>query len=670
MRHPTIQDAFALHRQGRLGEAARIYEAVIAREPNNAEARHYLGALLASAGRLGDAKALMKRALELKPREFLYLENYIGVLVLAEDFAEALELSRKALERQPSNANVLYLQAASLQKLDRLEEARAAFAALLRLAPNHPAGRKGYAVTLCRIGEQEEALRIVEALIAEQPRFADAYLVRANIRAIRGEPGLAIADYERALALQPNAHETWHSLGLALKQLALPSRALAAFERALALRPTYADALIGRGDALMLLDREPEAFACYDQAIALGGDSENKGLVARAAALAGAGRSDEARADLRRVTGLYENAGFAWTALADLVTFEASDPAFAAMEARLASGATRTGDETVALHFALGKAYLDIGDSERAFAHLDAGNRLKRAQLAYDADTNSARMAAAAQAFPAEIFARFAGAGSRAAAPIFVVGMPRSGTTLIEQILASHPAIHGAGELPVLPLIAAEIGMPEGVAPLTAERLAQLGEAYAARVGAPPAGKRRWVDKLPGNFVNAGLIRLILPEARIIHARRDPVDSCLSCYAKDFGSPALAFTYDMTELGRYCRDYLALMEHWRSVLPETHFLEVDYEAVVDDLEREARRMIAFLDLPWDPACLDFHQTNRPVRTASRNQVRRPIYRTSAGRWRAHAERLAPLLEALGVEAPPLSPPAGRPESAIPSPRAR
>jgi tetratricopeptide (TPR) repeat protein len=384
----------------------------------------------------------------------------------------------------------------------------------------------------------------------------------------------------------------------------------------------------------------------------MGGDGRKKALLARAAALAEAGRFDEARTDLRRVIELYENAGDAWAALANLTKFEAGDPAFAAMETSLAKGAAQGADETLALRFALGKAYLDVGDSRRAFAHLNAGNRLKRAQLAYNAEANSSRMAAIAAAFPAEIFARFAEAGSRAAAPIFVVGMPRSGTTLIEQILASHPAIHGAGELPILPRIAVEIGgMPEGVAALTAERLAQLGEAYVERVGAPPAGKSRWVDKFTGNFAYAGLIRLILPEARIIHSRRDPVDACLSCYAAYFNSPALAFAYDMTELGRYCRDYLALMAHWRAVLPETRFLEIDYEAVVDDLETEARRMIAFLGLPWDPACLDFHLTRRPVRTASVSQVRRPIYSSSVGRWRAHAAELAPLLEALGVAEP-------------------
>jgi tetratricopeptide (TPR) repeat protein len=651
MRDLTIDEAFALHRQGRTAEAARLYEAIAAREPNNAEARQYLGVILASAGQLDQAKALMKRSLELKPNEFAFLENYAGALTLAEEFAETLEVSRRALALRPQSVNVLYLSAAALQNLDRLEDARAQFVALLRLAPDHQAARKEYAATLARLGEIDEALAVVEKLIADCPRFADAYLVRANIRAIRGEVAPAVDDYERALTLQPNAYSTWQSLGHALERLALYDKALAAFDRALALRPNHAESLIGRGDALNQLGRLSEALACYNQAIAIGGDSEKKGRFARAIALAQAGETDEARAELRRFTQRHENSGSAWRALSDLITFEAGDPAFATMESLLAGGAQAEG-QAQALHFALGKAYLDIGDSQRAFAHLNEGNRLKRRQLAYDADANSARMAAIARTFPAEIFDRFAGAGSRSAAPIFVVGMPRSGTTLIEQILASHPAVHAAGELPILPQIAAEIGeTPEGVESLTSERLAALGDAYVARVGAPPAGKVRFIDKLPGNFANVGLIRLILPEARIIHSRRDPVDACLSCYTIDFQAAGLAFAYDMTELGRYCRDYQALMAHWRTAAPPSRLLEVDYESVVDDLEGEARRMIAFLDLPWDPACLAFHQTKRPVRTASLNQVRRPIYRSSVGRWRAHAAELAPLLQALGVAAP-------------------
>ena len=651
VRQPTLQDAFALHGQGRLGEAARLYEAIIAREPGNAEARHYLGAILASAGRLKDAKALMKRALELKPNEFAFLENYVGVLALAEDYGEALELGRKALARQPRNPNLLYLNAVALQKLDRLDEARDAFAALTRLAPGHLAGRKEYAVTLTRLGELDAALALIEALIAEQPRFADAYLVRANIRSIRGDVGLALSDYERAIAMQPNAHETWHSYGRALDSLGLYEQAVAAFDRALALRPDYVDALIGRGGALKVIDRLPEALACFDQAIERGGDSVAKGLAARGAALSETGETEEAEQRLRDAIESGGNSGSAWLALADIVKFEAGDPAYAAMEGRLAEVERRQPSEAQLLHFALAKAYLDIHDSARAFAHLDAGARMKRAQLVYDADANRAHVAQVVAAFGPETFARYAGAGSPSARPIFVVGMPRSGTTLIEQILASHPAIHGAGELQTLPQIADESGDgAEGLSALAMDALARLGDDYVARAGEPAAGKTRVIDKLPGNFANLGFIRLILPEARIIHVRRDPVDTCLSCYTKAFKSANLPYTYDQTELGLYYRDYQSLMAHWRATLPATHFLEVEYESVVDDLEGQARRMIAFLGLPWDPACLEFHRTKRPVRTASVNQVRKPIYRGSVGRWREHAAYLGPLLKALGVEA--------------------
>lgn len=646
-RQPTLQDAFALHGQGRVDEAARVYQAIAAREPTNAEARHYLGALLASAGRVQDARALMKRALELKPSEFAFLENYITLLVAAEAFEEALPLAQRAVSTQPRNANALYLLSVCLEKLDFVDEARRKFEALLKVIPKHQAGRKEYAVTLVLLGAFEEASRVVEALIVDAPRFADAYLVRANIRAIRGELGPALADYDRALTLQPRSHEAWRSYAGALDAAGLSDKAVSACDRALALRPDYADAHIARGEALKRMGRMSDAFASFDKAVALGGE---KGRVARASALATMGESDRARDELRQVIETFPEAVEAWPAFADLVKFKPDDPELAAMETRLAADAPRTASQTIALRFALGKAYLDIGDSQRAFDNLDAANRLKRARLFYDAEANSARVAAVAAAFPPAIFERFAGAGARADSPIFVVGMPRSGTTLIEQILASHPAIHGAGELNTLPSLAAEFGgVPEAVGALTAEALEQLGNAYVARVGPLTDDKSRFVDKLPANFLNAGLIRLALPNAKIIHSRRDPVDTCLSCYTKNFSAPGLAYAYDMTELGRYYRDYQTLMAHWRAVLPADAFIEVDYEAIVDDLETEARRLIAFLGLDWDPACLEFHRTNRPVLTASVNQVRQPIYRTSAGRWRAHADRLVPLLKALGVE---------------------
>lgn len=245
--------------------------------------------------------------------------------------------------------------------------------------------------------------------------------------------------------------------------------------------------------------------------------------------------------------------------------------------------------------------------------------------------------------------------GEPSALPVFIVGMPRSGTTLIEQIVSSHPQVTGAGELSALRLVVEGSGLfPDGMQGLAGEArgalFRQLGQAYLSRVTPLAQGRARLVDKMPSNFLYAGLIPLILPGARIIHARRDPVDTCLSCYTKRFAGEQ-PFAYDQAELGALYRSYARLMAHWRTVLPPERFIEVDYEAVVDDLEGEARRLIDFLDLPWDPACLNFHDNRRVVRTASLNQVRQPIYTTSKGRWHAYADYLGPLLEALGGDAP-------------------
>jgi hypothetical protein len=233
--------------------------------------------------------------------------------------------------------------------------------------------------------------------------------------------------------------------------------------------------------------------------------------------------------------------------------------------------------------------------------------------------------------------------------PIFVLGMPRSGTTLVEQILASHPQVHGAGELRALQRLVDGLGdYPAAATRLAPAELARLGESYLAQIRPLAGGRAHLVDKMPANFLHAGLIHLMLPGARIVHCRRDPVDTCLSCYTKLFSGEQM-FAYDLRELGLFHRAYQTLMAHWRAVLPPDRFIEVDYEAVVENLEGEARRLVAFLGLPWDEACLGFHKTERPVRTASVNQVRQPIYRTSAGRWKAHAAHLEPLLSALGID---------------------
>ncbi|HEX4095708.1 MAG TPA: sulfotransferase, partial [Caulobacteraceae bacterium] len=288
------------------------------------------------------------------------------------------------------------------------------------------------------------------------------------------------------------------------------------------------------------------------------------------------------------------------------------------------------------------------GDPGRAFAHLDQGNRLQRSRLDFDLDEHLAAPLAMARAFDADTIQRLAGAGDPTERPVFIIGMPRSGTTLVEQILASHPRVHGAGELPLMGQLAVRLpragdGLIEALSP---GELARLGGEHAARLEALAPEAARITDKLPGNFLFAGLIHLMLPNARIIHCVRDPLDTCFSCYETRFAE-GNAFAYDQRELGLHYRAYAQLMEHWRTVLPPDRFTEVRYENVVADLETQARRLLTFCGLDWDESCLDFHQTRRNIWTASAAQVRRPLYGSSVGRARAYEAWLGPLIEALG-----------------------
>ncbi|HEX9169040.1 MAG TPA: sulfotransferase, partial [Roseiarcus sp.] len=402
------------------------------------------------------------------------------------------------------------------------------------------------------------------------------------------------------------------------------------------------------GQVFQAMGRFEPALAAYDRAAALPGPAQMDAIGNRGGLFMEFGRKAEAVKALEEAADAFPDSPGILFTQTELRRFERGDPLIARMQTLLKREGTTLADRAT-LHFGLAKAMLDIGDSEAAFRHYNEGNRLKRSTYAYDAARNERWLAGIARVFSPALLAARTGAGARSDLPVFVIGMPRSGTTLIEQILASHPMVHGAGELKRLPTLIEGTGdFPESVPDLTQAQLTALGEAYLAAVAPMAAGARHVVDKMPSNFLRAGMIRLILPDARIIHCRRDPVDTCLSCYTKLFADEQ-AFAYDQAELGGFHRAYQGLMAHWRAVLPASHFLEVDYEAVVNDLEAQARRMLEFLSLPWDATVLRFYETERPVRTASANQVRQPIYRSSTGRWKAHAAELKPLLAALGIE---------------------
>jgi hypothetical protein len=288
-----------------------------------------------------------------------------------------------------------------------------------------------------------------------------------------------------------------------------------------------------------------------------------------------------------------------------------------------------------------------------------SGSALKRAQIQYDETATLALFDRIEAVFTPALLRKKEklGGGDPSPAPIFVMGMPRSGTTLIEQILASHPQVHGAGELKTLNDVVNEVHGPDGqtipypefVPVLDAGAIAKIGARYLAEIHKLTPQAPHITDKMPSNYYFAGLIHLALPNAKIIHTMRDPVDTCISCFSKLFTAEQ-NHTYDLVELGRYYRRYQQLMEHWRRVLPPGCILDVRYEDVVADLETQARRIITHCGLTWDDRCLSFHETERPVRTASATQVRQPIYKSAVGRWRVYKEFLGPLLAELDVSA--------------------
>ena len=369
------------------------------------------------------------------------------------------------------------------------------------------------------------------------------------------------------------------------------------------------------------------------------------------------GRPEDAGETYERVLQIAPRQMPAHLNLAYLRKFAGDDPRLCRLEEIAGEVATLAAEDQIPLHFALGKAYGDLDQYERAFGHLGEANAIKRRQIEYDEKLTLGCFERIRAIFDRDLMKQKSGGGDDSAVPLFVVGMPRSGTTLVEQILASHSQIFGAGETEAFARAVAsckppgaEAGeYPEMISTMSQENLSELGSRYLDTVKSLAPEVPRIVNRLPLNFMFLGLIHLALPNARIIHVRRDPLDTCFSCYARMY-TGRQPFACDLGELGHYYRGYAALMEHWHEVLPRGVMIDVAYEELVDDLDGQARAMIAHCGLEWENACLAFHKTGRSVQGASAIEVRTPIYKTSVGRWRHYEKFLPPLVEALNPPA--------------------
>jgi tetratricopeptide (TPR) repeat protein len=510
-----------------------------------------------------------------------------AALALADNrIPEAEAALREHLKRHPTDVLAIRMLAEVAARIGRTHDAEVLLARCVQLAPGFRMARQHYAMVLHRQNKWTESLREVNHLLEDEPGNPGLRNLKAAVLGRIGEYEASIRLYRAVLADYPRQPKVWMSLGHALKTANQNAESIEAYRECIALAPQF---------------------------------------------------------------------GEVWWSLANLKTFRFTPAEIATMQAQLARD-DLTNDDRFHFHFSLGKALEDAGEHAAAFAHYASGNALRRKLIRYDAADNAAHVVRSKRLFTREFFAARTGWGCDAADPIFIVGLPRSGSTLIEQILASHSLVEGTQELPDISMFARAIAKrtsraeasayPRALEKYSADELRGLGLQYLEQTRIQRKTSRpSFIDKMPNNFAHVGLIHLILPRARIIDARRHPLGCGFSCFKQHFAR-GQTFTYDLDELGRYYRDYVELMAHFDQVLPgRVH--RVFYEDMVDDTEREVRRLLDYCGLPFEPAVLRFHENQRAVRTASSEQVRQPIFRDGLEQWRHFEPWLDPLKRALG-----------------------
>ena len=618
--HPvaTLILGSAQRARGDLEAAIGTLESLARAQPGSAATFYELSLALDAAGRGEAAVAALRRALQLKPDladGWRRLGDHLSAMgdpagadaayanhvrastrdprllapaaALAEGRIPAAEsLLRAHLDSHPTDVAALRMLAEASARLGRYSDAEQLLVRCLELAPSFTAARHNYAIVLQRLGRSADALRELEGLLAADPRNSSLRSLKAAALARLGEYERSIEAYESVLADYPGQARLWMSLGHAVKTTGQQQRCIEVYRRSIELEPSL---------------------------------------------------------------------GEAWWSLANLKTYRFSEADVAAMRGQLARP-DLADEDRLHFHFALGKALEDAGEYAESFRHYAEGNAIRRKSLAYQAAETTEVVDRSCRLFSREFFERRAHSGCAAPDPIFIVGLPRSGSTLVEQILASHPLVEGTMELPDLLTLVRELSgrtrrsepsrYPDVLAELDAGQLRALGERYLAQTRIQRKTPAPFfIDKMPNNWTHVGLIQLILPNARVIDARRHPLSCCFSGFKQHFAR-GQGFTYSLEDLGRYYSDYVRLMAHYDAVLPgRVH--RVIYERMVEDTEGEVRRLLAYCGLEYDDRCLRFYENDRAVRTASSEQVRSPIFRDGVDRWRHYAAFLGPLEQALG-----------------------
>jgi len=605
----------ALLAQDKIAESIAILERVLAGAPGFAHARVDLARAYRRDGRPEQAREEVRRVLKSTPHHHLAWLAYGDVLVDLGQYADARTAFERARLTDPQRQRVEEATAALVA--DDRKKSEVLFRDILRSDASHVAALCGLAALSLAADVPHDAERLLRHARKQSEHIPLAYRGLGPALLALGRIKEADAAARHLLKMEPENPQSWITIAAVSTRLMRQEEALEAYEQAARFKPDEVRLRMSIGHVQKTLGRRRESEASYKAALAL----------------------DPGNAE-------------AYWSLADLKNYSFSDTEVAAMQSLLASDQGARSSEAQ-LNFALGKAFEQRQLYSQAFAHYARGNARRRRDAPFDIENFERRSARIRAFFDSAFFAARAGSGDPSDAPIFIVGLPRSGSTLVEQILASHSCVDGTMELPNIINITREFedlsanrdGYPESVGSAPAPQLSALGSRYLEETAPLRRGRERFTDKLPNNFSHVGLIHAILPHATIIDARRHPMDCCFSTFKQHFAE-GQTFSYDLDHLGRYYRCYLSLMDHWDAVLPGK-VLHLQYEQLVRDPEANIRRLLEHCRLPFEAACLAFHETQRPVRTASAEQVRQPLYTSGVGYWRHFAAELEPLRRALG-----------------------
>jgi tetratricopeptide (TPR) repeat protein len=630
----------ALHDRAQWATALDSLQRALAIEPDDADTLVDAADALRGLGRAREAVPLYQRALALNPQLVEAVNNLGNAFLELRQYADAVGCYRLALGLKPRDAQILCNLGNSLRQLGQLDEATAIGQQAIALDPGLPIAHNNLGLALAALGRREEAVTSYRQALQLNPSYVEALDNLGNVLRDLGERRRAVPLYAQAIELEPGRVGSHCNLGNVLFELRQIEQAMASYRQALALQHDYAPAHLGLAFALRQQRRPAEAQASCEAALAIN-PNYLEALSFLGELQADRGQFSAAEKQFQRAIEINPDFSFAFASIATHRKMTLEDTkwlqgAEALLEKQLPLG------NQISLRYALGKYFDDVRQYDDAFSHYRQANELtKRYGVKYDRAKLTQRIDQIISRFDAS-FVRAGHEGASASeVPVLIVGMPRSGTSLTEQILASHPAVFGGGEVTFWNAAYDAYRDTELQGMTGASLLPGMARDYLNQLASLSGAAARVIDKMPANFMYAGLIHAAFPRARIIHMQRHPLDTCLSVYFQNFFNIG-AYANDLDDLAHYYGEYVRITHHWRAVLPATALLEVPYEALIADQESWTRRMLDFIGLPWDPKCLDFQHTDRAVITASRWQVRQKINATSAGRWRNYEKYVAPL----------------------------